>query len=51
MKPINDLVATLSFTGERMIPGQVEPDLYQAHLARYLYAEQLAAGRRVLDIG
>lgn len=39
------------FTGERVIPGQVNPDLWAEHLARYLFAARFAAGRRVLDIG
>lgn len=43
-------VATpLAFTGERMIPGHVDADLYQEHLARYIFAEQLARGKHVLD--
>ena len=39
------------FTGERVIPGQVEPDLLNEHLARYAFAARLATGRRVLDAG
>lgn len=38
------------FTGERVIPGEVEPDLYNEHFARYAFATRLARGRRVLDI-
>jgi GT2 family glycosyltransferase/glycosyltransferase involved in cell wall biosynthesis/SAM-dependent methyltransferase len=41
----------LPFTGERVIPGKVESDLWAEHLARYLFAEPLAHGRRVLDLG
>ena len=41
----------LTFTGERVIPGQVEPDLYAEHLARYCCALPLARRRRVLDAG
>lgn len=41
----------LSFTGERLVPGKVDADLYQEHLARYVFAEPLAKGRRVLDAG
>jgi SAM-dependent methyltransferase len=40
----------IEFTGERVIPGQVEPDLWNEHLARYLFAARLARGR-VLDAG
>ncbi|HOL70666.1 MAG TPA: methyltransferase domain-containing protein [Bryobacteraceae bacterium] len=39
------------FTGERVIPGQVEPDLWNEHAARYAFAARYAAGRRVLDAG
>jgi SAM-dependent methyltransferase len=38
------------FTGERVIPGQVDPDLWNEHFARYAFATRLARGRRVLDI-
>jgi ubiquinone/menaquinone biosynthesis C-methylase UbiE len=44
--------AKLSFTGERLVPGEgADPDLYREHFSRYLLAEPLAAGKRVLDIG
>ena len=39
------------FTGERVIPGKVDADLLNEHVARYAFAERLAAGRRVLDAG
>lgn len=39
------------FTGERVIPGQVNDDLWAEHIARYAYAARLAAQMRVLDIG
>lgn len=39
------------FTGERVVPGQVEPDLWNEHIARYAFAARLATGKRVLDIG
>ncbi len=39
------------FTGERVIPGLVEDDLWNEHIARYLFASTLAAGKRVLDVG
>ncbi|HVN79329.1 MAG TPA: methyltransferase domain-containing protein [Terriglobia bacterium] len=41
----------MEFTGERIIPGKVEPDLYNEHLARYLFSLQFAGGRKVLDLG
>jgi SAM-dependent methyltransferase len=39
------------FTGERVIPGQVDVDLMNEHLARYTFAARLARGKRVLDAG
>jgi SAM-dependent methyltransferase len=39
------------FTGERVIPGQVDSDLMNEHLARYAFAARLARGKHVLDAG
>ena len=39
------------FTGERVIPGQVNDDLWGEHVARYALAARFAQGRRVLDLG
>lgn len=39
------------FTGERVIPGEVDVDLLNEHLARYAFAARRARGRRVLDAG
>jgi SAM-dependent methyltransferase len=39
------------FTGERVIPGQVDVDLLNEHLARYTFAARLARGKRVMDAG
>jgi len=39
------------FTGERVIPGEVDVDLMNEHLARYTFAARLATGKRVLDAG
>ena len=39
------------FTGERVIPGQVETDLWNEHYSRYAFASNFAAGKRVLDLG
>ena len=39
------------FTGERVIPGQVNDDLWAEHMARYAFALPLASTRRVLDAG
>src|SRR5215475_5813816 len=39
------------FTGERVIPGQVDIDLLNEHMARYAFASRLARGKRVLDAG
>lgn len=41
----------VEFTGERAVPGQIEPDLWNEHVARYVFAARAAAGRRVLDAG
>ena len=41
----------VEFTGERVIPGQVDADLLNEHLARYAFAARLARGKRVLDSG
>jgi SAM-dependent methyltransferase len=39
------------FTGERVIPGEVDPDLWNEHFARYAFAARLSLGKRVLDAG
>jgi SAM-dependent methyltransferase len=39
------------FTGERVVPGLVDADLFNEHFARYQLASRWAAGRRVLDAG
>ena len=39
------------FTGERVIPGQVDADLWNEHRSRYLFAARLCRGKRVLDVG
>jgi SAM-dependent methyltransferase len=41
----------LTFTGERVIPGAVEPDLWNEHVSRYYFAREFAPNRRLLDIG
>ncbi|MBM3736572.1 MAG: methyltransferase domain-containing protein [Acidobacteria bacterium] len=38
------------FTGERVIPGQVDPDLWNEHIARYHFAARLCSRKHVLDI-
>jgi SAM-dependent methyltransferase len=42
---------SLEFTGERVIPGQVDPDLWNEHFARYAFAATHVRGLRVLDAG
>src|ERR1700687_3575442 len=39
------------FTGERVIPGRVDADLLNEHLARYAFAARLARGKTVLAAG
>jgi SAM-dependent methyltransferase len=39
----------LEFTGERIVPGQVNADLFHEHMARYAFACRLARQKRVLD--
>ena len=41
----------VEFTGERLIPDQVNVDLLNEHMARYAFAVRLARGKRVLDAG
>ena len=41
----------IDFTGERLIPGQVGADLFNEHMARYVFALRLADEARVLDAG
>lgn len=41
----------MEFTGERVIPGQTDPDLLNEHVARYRFAEALVGGRRAVDVG
>jgi 2-polyprenyl-3-methyl-5-hydroxy-6-metoxy-1,4-benzoquinol methylase len=51
-RPRNSRSTTLAeFTGERVIPGEVDADLLNEHLARYAFAARLARGKRVLDAG
>lgn len=51
MLPPNWRNALAEFTGERLIPGQVDVDLLNEHMARYTFAARLARGKRVLDAG
>lgn len=41
----------ISWTGERMVPWADEPGVIHEHLHRYLFTEQLVAGKKVLDLG
>ena len=40
----------VEFTGERLVPGQVDQDLFNEHISRYAFASRLARNKRVLDI-
>jgi len=39
------------FTGERVVPASVDPDLWNEHVARYAFAARLSPAKRVLDAG
>src|SRR5437667_3929143 len=39
------------FTGERVIPGHVDADLLNEHMARYAFAGRLSRRKQVLDAG
>jgi SAM-dependent methyltransferase len=39
------------FTGERVIPGQVDTDLWNEHRARYMFASRFCCNKSVLDVG
>ncbi len=39
------------FTGERVIPGEVNADLWAEHIARYAFASRFADRRTALDLG
>ena len=41
----------LEFTGERLVPGKVEPQLEVEHASRYHLAARYVSGREVLDFG
>ncbi len=45
-------MSDIEFTGERVVPGLVDPDLFNEHLSRYRFAARFAAGgAKVLDAG
>jgi SAM-dependent methyltransferase/uncharacterized protein YeeX (DUF496 family) len=44
-------MSELEFTGERLIPGRVDKNLYHEHLARYLFAGHYVKDKMVLDFG
>ncbi|HYI94504.1 MAG TPA: methyltransferase domain-containing protein [Bryobacteraceae bacterium] len=41
----------MEFTGERVVFGQVDSDLWNEHYARYAYATRFSKGAAVLDAG
>jgi SAM-dependent methyltransferase len=41
----------VEFTGERIVPGSVDEDLFQEHHSRYAFAASIAANKRCLDAG
>jgi SAM-dependent methyltransferase len=42
---------SMEFTGERVVPGLVDPDLWNEHIARYVFAKRFCSNARVLDAG
>ena len=50
MRP-TDIDRSSEPSGERLVLDASDPDLRNEHLARYCFAEPLARGRRVLDVG
>ena len=44
-------MAETEFTGERVIPGRVEDDLWSEHVSRYAFAASLGVSGDALDIG
>ena len=39
----------MNFTGERVIPGEVDADLFNEHWTRYLFARGYVSGKKILD--
>jgi SAM-dependent methyltransferase len=39
----------MKFTGERVIAGEGDIDLFNEHRARYLFAQRYSSGKRILD--
>lgn len=39
------------FTGERVVPGKVDIDLWNEHISRYLFASRLCRFKKVIDLG
>jgi ubiquinone/menaquinone biosynthesis C-methylase UbiE len=50
-EPAVPKISSSEFTGERVIPGQVNDDLWAEHLSRYAFAARFAAHGRTLDLG
>lgn len=44
-------MSSTEFTGERVVPGKVDVNLWNEHFARYAFAADYAVGKRVLDLG
>lgn len=41
----------VEFTGERLVPGQVDTDLFNEHFSRYQFCAGFVQGRQCLDAG
>lgn len=51
MTRLETFTTSLTFTGERVIPNAVEPDLWNEHVSRYRFASRFAQQKNVLDVG
>ena len=51
MSSPSSTISSIAFTGERVVPQAVEPQLWNEHVSRYHFAQLFATGKCVLDVG
>ncbi len=51
MRGLESVAGPMAFTGERVVPGAVDPDLWNEHVSRYRFASRFAQQKKVLDLG